>query len=178
MGSFDRIHHDRLISRLSQQVSDKRLLRLIGIILRSGILADGVVSPSTEGAVQGSPLSPLLSNIVLDELDKELERRGLEFCRFADDCNIFVRSPKAAERVMGEYQQIYREATEAGGQPREEPGGSLGSGEVSRHDDCRRGDSDIAPGIAVGHAQSQGANPERNPSDFWRRPWSGSTSGT
>ena len=95
---FDRIHHDRLISRLSQQVSRQApILRLIGIILRSGILADGVVSPSTEGAVQGSPLSPLLSNIVLDELDKELERRGLEFCRFADDCNIFVKTPKAAD---------------------------------------------------------------------------------
>ncbi len=97
---FDRIHHDRLISRLSQHVPDKRILRLIGLLLRSGIMANGLVTPSTEGAVQGSPLSPLLSNIVLDELDKELERRGLEFCRFADDCNIFVRTPKAAERVM------------------------------------------------------------------------------
>lgn len=97
---FDRIHHDRLIARLGQTITDKRILRLIGLILRSGVMADGLVSPSTEGAVQGSPLSPLLSNIVLDELDKELERRGLEFCRFADDCNIFVRTPKAAERVM------------------------------------------------------------------------------
>ncbi|MCP4377417.1 MAG: group II intron reverse transcriptase/maturase, partial [bacterium] len=97
---FDRIHHDRLIARLSQQVADKRILRVIGILLRSGIMANGLVTPSTEGAVQGSPLSPLLSNIVLDELDKELERRGLEFCRFADDCNIFVKTPKAAERVM------------------------------------------------------------------------------
>jgi group II intron reverse transcriptase/maturase len=97
---FDRIHHDRLIARLSQQVADKRILRLIGLLLRSGIMANGLVTPSTEGAVQGSPLSPLLSNIVLDELDKELERRGLEFCRFADDCNIFVKTPKAAERVM------------------------------------------------------------------------------
>ena len=97
---FDRIHHDRLIARLGQTIPDKRILRLVGMILRSGILADGLVTPSTEGAVQGSPLSPLLSNIVLDELDKELERRGLEFCRFADDCNIFVRTPKAAERVM------------------------------------------------------------------------------
>ena len=97
---FDRIHHDRLIARLSEHVADKRILRLIGLVLRSGILANGLVSPSTEGAVQGSPLSPLLSNIVLDELDKELERRGLEFCRFADDCNIFVKTPKAAERVM------------------------------------------------------------------------------
>jgi hypothetical protein len=90
-----------LIARLSQQVADKRILRLIGLLLRSGILANGLVTPSTEGAVQGSPLSPLLSNIVLDELDKELQRRGLEFCRFADDCNIFVKTPKAAERVMG-----------------------------------------------------------------------------
>ena len=97
---FDRIHHDRLIARLGQTIPDKRILRLVGMILRSGIMANGLVTPSTEGAVQGSPLSPLLSNIVLDELDKELERRGLEFCRFADDCNIFVRTPKAAERVM------------------------------------------------------------------------------
>ena len=97
---FDRIHHDRLIARLSQQITDQRILRLIGLVLRSGIMANGLVTPSTEGAVQGSPLSPLLSNIVLDELDKELERRGLEFCRFADHCNIFVKTPKAAERVM------------------------------------------------------------------------------
>jgi group II intron reverse transcriptase/maturase len=97
---FDRIHHDRLIARMRQRVSDPRMLRLTGMLLRSGVMADGLVSPTTEGAVQGSPLSPLLSNIVLDELDQELERRGLAFCRFADDCNIFVGSPKAAERVM------------------------------------------------------------------------------
>jgi len=97
---FDRIPHDRLITRLSQQIADKRIVRVIGMLLRSGIMANGLVTPSVEGAVQGSPLSPLLSNIVLDELDKELERRGLEFCRFADDCNIFVKTPKAANRVM------------------------------------------------------------------------------
>ena len=97
---FDRIHHDRLITRLSQHIADKRILRLIGLLLRSGIMTNGLVTPSTEGAVQGNPLSTLLSNIVLDELDKELERRGLEFCRFADDCNIFVKTPKAAQRVM------------------------------------------------------------------------------
>ena len=97
---FDRIHHDRLIHRLGGVIEDRRVLRLVGIILRSGIMQDGLVKPSTEGSVQGSPLSPLLSNVVLDELDKELERRGLEFCRFADDCNIFVRTPRAAERVM------------------------------------------------------------------------------
>lgn len=98
---FDRIHHDRLIAKLGQKISDKRILRLIGIMLRSGVMVNGVVNPRKEGTMQGGPLSPLLSNIVLDELDQELERRGLEFCRFADDCNIFVKSPKAAERVMG-----------------------------------------------------------------------------
>jgi group II intron reverse transcriptase/maturase len=97
---FDRINHDRLISQLSNIISDKRILRLIGITLRSGIMKEGILIPSTEGATQGSPLSPLLSNLVLDNLDKELEKRGLPFCRFADDCNIFVGSRKSADRVM------------------------------------------------------------------------------
>jgi RNA-directed DNA polymerase len=103
---FDRIHHDRLIARMGQRISDKRILRLIGILLRSGVMINGVINPSKEGAVQGGPLSPLLSNIVLDELDQELEKRGLEFCRFADDCNIFVKSQKAAERVMEKVSQF------------------------------------------------------------------------
>lgn len=97
---FDRIGHDRLIHRMRQKIKDPRILRLVGLTLRSGILKDGLVTPSLEGSVQGSPLSPLLSNIVLDELDHELEKRGLAFCRYADDCNIFVASPKAAQRVM------------------------------------------------------------------------------
>lgn len=97
---FDRIHHDRLIYRLSTHVEDKRILRLVGMILRSGVMINGLFEATAEGATQGSPLSPLLSNLVLDELDKELERRGLEFCRFADDCNIFVGSQKSADRVM------------------------------------------------------------------------------
>ncbi len=97
---FDRIHHDRLIHRLGQRINDKRVLRLIGMILRSGIMSENGVTTPTEGSVQGSPLSPLLSNVVPDELDKELERRGLEFCRYADDCNIFVRSERAGVRVM------------------------------------------------------------------------------
>ena len=103
---FDRIHHDRLIARMGQKITDKRLLRLVGILLRSGVMINGVVNPSQEGAMQGGPLSPLLSNIVLDELDQELEKRGLEFCRFADDCNIFVKSQKAAERVMETVSQF------------------------------------------------------------------------
>lgn len=98
---FDRVHHDRLLSRLAQFIPDKRILRIIGMTLRSGVMQYGLVTPTTEGTVQGSPVSPLLSNVVLDELDKELERRKLEFCRFADDCNIFVRTQEAAERVMG-----------------------------------------------------------------------------
>lgn len=97
---FDRIHHDRLISRLSLSITDKRILRLIGQMLRSGVMKEGLYTATTEGSVQGGPLSPLLSNVVLDELDKELEKRGLEFCRFADDCNIFVKTLKAGERVM------------------------------------------------------------------------------
>jgi len=79
---------------------------LVGILLRSGVMINGVVNPSQEGAMQGGPLSPLLSNIVLDELDQELEKRGLEFCRFADDCNIFVKSQKAADRVMEKVSQF------------------------------------------------------------------------
>lgn len=97
---FDRIHHDRLMARLGQRIKDRRILRLIGMTLRSGVLNQGVIQALEEGAPQGSPLSPLLSNVVLDELDQELQRRGLAFCRFADDCNIFVRSRAAAERVM------------------------------------------------------------------------------
>ena len=103
---FDRINQDRLIHRLSLVIEDKRILRLVGIKLRSGIMKNGLVSPTPEGTVQGSPLSPLLSNVVLVELDKELESRGLEFCRFADDCNIFVKTRKAGERVMSSVSQF------------------------------------------------------------------------
>lgn len=97
---FDRVNHDRLIASLRNHGIEKRILRLIGQLLRSGVSIDGKIQPTHEGTPQGGPLSPLLSNIVLDELDKELEKRQLSFCRFADDCNIFVRSRKAAERVM------------------------------------------------------------------------------
>jgi RNA-directed DNA polymerase len=97
---FDRINQDRLIGRLSKEIEDKRILRLVGKTLRSGVMKDGVKTATPEGTTQGSPLSPLLSNLVLDELDKEIERRGLEHCRFADDCNIFVKTQKAGERVM------------------------------------------------------------------------------
>lgn len=98
---FDRVHHQRLMSRLAQRVDDKRLLRLIHEMLKAKVvMPDGVKVSTEEGVPQGGPLSPLLSNIVLDELDKELQRRGHRFVRYADDCNIFVRSMRAGARVM------------------------------------------------------------------------------
>ncbi len=97
---FDKINHDRLMQRLGKGIGDKRLLRLINSYLKAGLMSDGLLSQRTSGAPQGGPLSPLLSNIVLDELDKELEKRGHAFCRYADDCNIYVKSKKGGERVM------------------------------------------------------------------------------
>ena len=97
---FDTVNHDVLMRLVAQRVKDKRVLRLIGRYLRAGMLEGGVTSTRTEGTPQGGPLSPLLSNILLDELDKELERRGHRFVRYADDCNIYVRSQAAGERVM------------------------------------------------------------------------------
>jgi len=97
---FDRVNHDRLLAKIAERVSDKRLLKLIRAFLRAGVMEGGLVSPVDEGTPQGGPLSPLLSNIVLDEFDRELERRALRFARYADDCNIYVRSRRAGERVM------------------------------------------------------------------------------
>ena len=97
---FDRVNHDRLMARLATRIKDKRVLRLIRSFLTSGVMIGGLEEPTNEGTPQGGPLSPLLSNIVLDELDKELEKRGLRFVRYADDCVIFVRSRRAANRVM------------------------------------------------------------------------------
>lgn len=96
---FDRVNHDRLMARVEERVKDRRILKLIRAFLTSGAMEGGLVSPRTEGTPQGGPLSPLLSNLVLDELDKELERRGHRHVRYADDCNIYVRSQRAGERV-------------------------------------------------------------------------------
>jgi len=97
---FDEVNHDVLMSKIARRITDKRVLRLIRGYLRSGIMIDGVISHREKGTPQGSPLSPLLSNIMLDELDKELERRGHYFCRYADDCNIYVGSQRSGERVL------------------------------------------------------------------------------
>ena len=97
---FDRVNHDVLMSRLTRRIKDKRVLRLIRRYLQAGMMANGLTTARREGTPQGGPLSPLLSNILLDELDKELERRGHRFCRYADDCNVYVRSGSAGERVL------------------------------------------------------------------------------
>lgn len=97
---FDRVNHDVLMSRVARHVRDERVLKLIRRFLEAGIMSEGLVKPRTEGTPQGGPLSPLLSNILLTDLDRELERRALSFCRYADDCNIYVRSQMAGGRVM------------------------------------------------------------------------------
>ena len=97
---FDRVNHDRRMAAVAQRVSDKRLVRLIRAFLNAGVMEKGLVSPTDEGTPQGGPLSPLLSNLVLDELDRELEKRGHRFVRYADDCNIYVQSERAGHRVM------------------------------------------------------------------------------
>lgn len=97
---FDRVNHDILMGRIAKRINDPRLLRLIRAFLKAGVLEEGLVNPTDEGTPQGGPLSPLLSNIVLDDLDQELMQRGLRYARYADDCNIYVRSRRAGERVM------------------------------------------------------------------------------
>ncbi len=97
---FDRVNHDKLMARMARHVSDKRLLRITRRFLEAGMMWDGVCVERYEGTPQGGPLSPLLANLLLDDLDKELERRGHRFCRYADDCNIYVRTQKAGDRVL------------------------------------------------------------------------------
>ncbi len=103
---FDRVNHDVLMSKLAKRVEDKTLLKLIRRFLKAGLMQDGLTEQRVSGTPQGSPLSPILSNIMLDELDKELEKRGHRFCRYADDCNIYVRSEAAAIRVMESIQRF------------------------------------------------------------------------
>jgi RNA-directed DNA polymerase len=103
---FDRVNHDKLMGQISSRIQDKRLLKLIRSFLQSGVMECGLVGPTVEGTPQGGPLSPLLSNIVLHELDLELEKRGHNFARYADDCNLYVRSRRAGERVKESVTQF------------------------------------------------------------------------
>ena len=103
---FDRVNHDMLMARIARKIEDKQVLKLIRRYLQTGMMDNGVIQPRTEGAVQGSPLSPLLSNIMLDDLDKELEKRGHRHCRYADDFNIYVKSERAGKRVMESTKQF------------------------------------------------------------------------
>jgi RNA-directed DNA polymerase len=103
---FDRVNHDKLMYLLAKRISDKRILKLIRAYLKSGVMLGGLVSPTSEGTPQGGPLSPLLSNVMLHELDNELERRGHRFCRYTDDCNIYVKSKKSGKRVMDSVSQF------------------------------------------------------------------------
>ena len=113
---FDRVNHDLLMGLLAKRITDKRLLKLIRAFLNAGVMENGLVGPIEEGTPQGGPLSPLLSNLVLDELDRELERRGHRFVRYADDCNIYVRSAVRAARD-GEHHAFLDRAAQAQGEP-------------------------------------------------------------
>ena len=117
---FDRVNHDRLMARVAARIPDRRVLRLIRSYLTAGVLNNGLFEASREGTPQGGPLSPLLSNLVLDELDRELERRGHRFVRYADDCNIYVRSEKAGRRVMTGLTRFIEGRLKATGQRAEE----------------------------------------------------------
>lgn len=122
---FDRVNHDVLMGRIAKRVKDKRVLKLVRAYLNAGMMENGLVKPTEEGVPQGGPLSPIVSNLLLDDLDKELEKRGLRFVRFADDCNIYVASPRAGERVMESITKFLskrlrlkvNEAKSAGGRP-------------------------------------------------------------
>ena len=117
---FDRVNHDRLMAAVAARVADRRLLRLIRSYLTAGALDNGLFEDSREGTPQGGPLSPLLSNLVLDELDRELKRRGHRFVRYADDCNIYVRSETAGRRVMETLTRFIERRAQASDQRREE----------------------------------------------------------
>ena len=128
---FDRVNHDVLMARVARKVKDERVLKLIRRYLEAGMMEGGMTSMRTEGTPQGGPLSPLLSNILLDDLDRELERRGLCFCRYADDCNIYVGSRRAGERVMAAITAFLERRLKLKVNADQERGGATVGAEVS-----------------------------------------------
>ena len=157
---FDRVNHDILMGLVAKRVADKRILKLIRGFLTAGVLADGLVGPTEEGTPQGGPLSPLLSNLMLDVLDKELEKRGHRFVRYADDCNIYVRSQRAGERVMASVERFLAQAPQAQGQQGQERGRPPESAASS-----------WASALRAGHSRSGASRRRRWPAS---RPRSGS----
>jgi RNA-directed DNA polymerase len=128
---FDRVSRDKLMGRIGPQVSDQRMLKLIRSFLKAGVMEGGLVSPVDEGMAQGGPLSPLLSNIVLDELDREWEWRGLRFARYADDSNIYVGSRRAGERVKASISAFITRKLKLKGNQQEERGSTTKGAQVS-----------------------------------------------
>jgi len=129
---FDRVNHDILMSRVARQVEDKRVLKLIRRYLEAGMMEGGLESPRREGTPQGGPLSPLLSNVLLTDLDQEIEKRGLSHCRYADDCNVYVKTQKSGERGNGRPDRVSGEAAQAQGEHCQERGREILDAEVSR----------------------------------------------
>ena len=164
---FDRVNHDILMGLIAKRVADKRILKLIRGFLTAGVLEGGLVSPTEEGTPQGGPLSPLLSNLMLDVLDKELEKRGHRFVRYADDCNIYVRSQKAGERVMTSIEQFLakrlklkvNKAKSAVAKPRAQvPGLQLYERAAATSAHCAAGDCPLqgqGPGADAAHARTK-----------------------
>ena len=167
---FDRVNHDKLMGQIAKRVEDKRLLKLIRAFLNAGVMENGLVSPSVEGTPQGGPLSPLLSNLVLDELDRELERRGHRFVRYADDCNIYVRSERAGQRVMESVTRFItqklklkvNEAKSAVARPQERKflGFSFTAGPEVKRVDCAEGPGSVQATNPGDHATGQGRQHE------------------
>ena len=168
---FDRVNHDLLMSKLATKIDDARVLKLIRRYLEAGMMADGLVQPRTEGTPQGGPLSPLLSNILLTELDRELERRGHAFCRYADDCNIYVGSERAGVGLLHSLTGFLERAAQAQGECGQERGGAAVAAEVSglQHDvasEAEAADRRAEPAEADG--ESAGAVARGARSQPWR----------